>query len=448
MKKLWILILVTLAFVAPLDAQGESSLDRFEDLEERLAALEGAEANNSTSETSSTSGLPEWLERFRISGSANIGYTTAGTDSFHDESSFVVRDARLFIDAMLDQDVLLGETLIVRDIGFTLELNAVRRASFGDRRDGLLGEIYVDFTGVLDSSWLNIQAGRFQLPLGEAYLRYSRGYADRPFVSDSIGGPWYWDEGVRIHGSAPSNSWGYVASISDGENDFNGDANQDPQYTLKLYAAPFDWLHVSATALIAGDTGTTDDDESNSLWLGEMFPTAFGAASSQPNFDGGAAIPDGPNKLDGVEYYAIDVIVHLDRHQQIWLSYGVCEVDSSGSRQYDRRLAAWLAEYVVEGSLFSSRLAPFYAGVRAGGLGTYHDEEGYFIDRRLAGDLGYNLTSATAYSAVVGWHLSDRATLRAEYTVYENNVVSGVTADIRRAANDADYFTLELGIRF
>ena len=418
-----------------------SADDRIRALEERLLPLEeGQEASG---------GGASWLERFHFSGSANAGFVAAGSDSFYEEGSFLLRDARLFVDVALERDVRVGSTTIARDVGFSFELNAVRRSETGDDQiDGLIGETYIELRGLLDSDWLSLQVGRVQLPLGESYLRYSRGYGKKPFVSDTIGGPWYWDEGVRLFGGPASGRYGYVASLTDGENSFNGMNNQDVQYTLKLYATVTSWLYVSASGMWTGETGTPDDASSNSLWLGEMFPAAFGSRSNVDNYDGGIVVPDGPNQLDRIELIGADVIVRPDDHQRIWLAYGVTTIESDGSRIYDRRLIYWIAEYVVEGELFSTSLAPFYFGVRANGLGTYHDEEGYFIDQRLRGDLGYNVSATDAYSAVVGWRIGKHATLRAEYTSYQINLVSGVTADLRAAADDADYFLLELGIDF
>ncbi len=438
--------LATLAIAClpqPLGAQAETD-QRIERLEERILTLEAGSGN-----TNSTTGLPEWLEQFRISGSANIGFIDAETDSFEGERSFNVKDVRLFIDTSLGSDVQLGETLIVRDFGFSLELNAVRRSTFGpDLPSGLLGETYLEARGILDSDWLHLQAGRFQLPLGESYLRYSRGYGEKAFISNTVGGPWYWDEGVRFFGNAAAADWGYVASISDGSTSFNGNTNQEPQYTLKVYADPADWLHVSATGLLANEVGSTSSGGRSALWLGEMIPFSFGSLTSVPNFDGGSAVADGPNQLDGVSLFGADIVMRPDAFQQIWLAYGVVEIDSSGSRSFDRRVTYWIAEYVIQGERISPSFTPFYAGVRASGIGTYHDEEGYFSDVRLLGSLGYNLSSTEAYSAVVGWHLGEQVALRAEYTVYQNNVVSGVTPAIRHAANDTDYFSIELGISF
>ena len=46
------------------------------------------------------------------------------------------------------------------------------------------------FQGFLGHSALNFQVGRFQIPVGETYLRYSQGEASKPFMTHPVGGPW------------------------------------------------------------------------------------------------------------------------------------------------------------------------------------------------------------------------------------------------------------------
>ena len=101
-----------------------------------------------------------------------------------------------------------------------------------------VGDLYVDLRGIGDSDLLNAQVGRFQIPVGENYLRFGRGAADNPFLTNPVGGRGWWDEGVRVYGSGAEDRLGYVASVTDGETPFDEDADSDPQLTLKLFARP------------------------------------------------------------------------------------------------------------------------------------------------------------------------------------------------------------------
>ena len=204
---------------------------------------------------------------------------------------------------------------------------------------------------------------------------------------------------------------------------------------------------MSASGLVSGEVGSPGNPAANSLWLGEMWPRAFGSGTSVTNFQDGVAIADGPDVLDGVTLIGGDAVLDFDG-VRVWLAYGVTEIDSSGGSTYDRTLTYWIAEVLIEGEQFSPHWTPFYLGLRANGLGTYNSDEGYFTDIRLNGTLGYNVESSDAYSVVLGWRIADGVTLRTEYTIYEVDLVRGVTADLEAAAEDLDYFSIELGIDF
>jgi hypothetical protein len=163
-------------------------LDRIQDLELRIQDLE-AERNRGPGAASGG-----WAERVRLGGSANTGFYGGNTQVFDD--SFLVWDARLFVDADLGRAVQLGEQTVFRNVAFFFEWNIVRIGEL----DNDVGELYADFQGFLARDFLNFQVGRFQIPVGEAYLRYSQGYADQPFITNPVGGPWWWDEGVRFYG--------------------------------------------------------------------------------------------------------------------------------------------------------------------------------------------------------------------------------------------------------
>src|SRR5262245_595916 len=212
---------LVLASIAAHAEEPSSDADRIEALERRVGELE--QAGTEHEEAAVPGWLREWTQRVRLGGSASVGYFRRGELPAEDHA-FEVWDTRLFVDAELARDVEVAATPVVRTIGATVEWDLVR---LGDLQNQV-GELYADFQGLLGSSWMNAQVGRFQIPLGENYLRFSKGYRDNPFISNTVGGPWYWDEGVRLYGHDASGRFGYVASVSNGETDFNVDSNTDP----------------------------------------------------------------------------------------------------------------------------------------------------------------------------------------------------------------------------
>jgi hypothetical protein len=424
-------------------------LEKIERLEQRVRELEDERAQPAPSAdaASNASRASDWTRRVRLGGSVDAGFFGGEPDSLYDPDGFEIYDARLFIDATLGEDVRLGEATIFRDLGLSFEGNIVR---IGELEGDFVGEAYADFQGIAGSDWLNAQVGRFQIPVGESYLRYSRGYATRPFVSNDFG-PWWWDEGVRMYGASRSDGagrFGYVASVSDGDTPFNTETDSDKQLTLKLFYEPFQWLHVSASALRTGELGDHDSNASGAVWLGEMWARAFGAGTGVPNFQDGVVVADGPRRLHETWLVGGDAILDFEDRARLWLGAGRYAIDSNRGSFYDRTLYYWIAELVLRGAWLGEGLRPFYAGVRATGVGTYDSEDGYLLDVRRADTLGWNMETLTEYSGVLGWDITSWLRLRTEYTNQRIDLVRGVPADIRGRARDADFYAVELGGHF
>lgn len=434
-------------------AQNDTELlDIIHRLEQRVEQLETRQEDERAQPANETRSLEfqakdftnggSWADRVRISGSANTGWYGGQSYSVTSEDAFQIWDARFFVEAEIARDVKLGETPLVRDVGLMFEWDLVRLGYLQND----VGELYVDFQGLGDQDWANVQAGRFQIPVGENYLRFSQGYHDNPFITNTVGGPWYWDEGLRVYGHEGKVGW--VASVSDGETQFNFDPNPAKQFTLKLFADPTPWLHVSASGLRSGEMGSSTSPAMGALWLGESWARAFGSGTAVPSYVNGVVVAPGPNRLKESWLAGSDVILHFPGIARIWLGGGWYGIDSTGASLYDRDLFYWIAEVVLEGAAASPVLAPFYLGLRANGLGTYDSNKGYLLDVRQSESLGYNAKSLEAYSMVLGWRLTDGVTLRAEYSIRDVGVVNGVDDDIHEDSQDQDTYGVEIGVDF
>jgi hypothetical protein len=426
----------------PAPARGaEEELERLRErvlqLEERLEEMEAREVR--------ASALPRRSEHdVRLGGSANLGWANGQENSLFDDASFDVWDARFFLDAELARDARFGERPLFRDATLSFEWNLVRIG----RLTNNVGDLYVDFRELGGNRLLNAQVGRFQLPVGENYERFGRGYAKNPFISNTVGGPWWWDEGVKLFGETEGGRYGYVASLTDGEGFWNADGNSALQTTLKLFVRPAEWLRLSVSGLRAGELGGPAEEPYSALWLGETWAQYFGHDSALENFQDGVAVPDGPEELGGMTLLGGDAILHAGPFVRFWFAGGGLAIDSENGSSYDRDLRYWIAEVVLDGGLVASALEPFYLALRANGLGTYERDEGYLLDFRTEDTIGYNARSLEAYSLAAGWRLAPGVTLRAEYTRADFDLVRGVTAEIRAAADHTDFFGAELGVEF
>ena len=448
---------ITPARLEALERRNEELALQNQDLAQRLEDLERRDHDRSRSENAEQNdfgSLTEWARRIRISGSADTGYFYGGTDTPFQDTSFAVWDARMFLDADLGREIAVGDTTIARNAGFTFEWNIVRLGELqdGDQGPGPVGETYIELQGLGGSRWFNTQVGRFQIPVGENYLLYSKGYRNQPFITNTVGGPWWWDEGVRTYGSDDSGNYGYVASVSDGETDFEGDSSRDPQFTLKLYAKPTPWLYASVSALRSGRIGSDENGvpASGALWLGETWATPVGSfAPWIPVYQNGVATTGAPsNELDSTTLVGADLIFTHEKLGRLWLAYGHYSIDAAETTAFDRNLSYWIAQWTLQGDAIAPELAPFYIGLRANGLGTYDDDEGYVLDIRQAFTLGYNVSALQAYSIVLGWEMTRWTTLRAEFSHQDITLVDGTPRWIRDAARDANYFGIELGAAF
>jgi hypothetical protein len=429
----------------PARAEETVSRDYVEELERRIADLEHERDERLARDAEKRrDDLGSWTDRLRISGSANSGLYFGDDESPFADTNFQVWDARLFIDVDLGSEVSMAETAIARSLGLTFEWNLVRLGEVNND----VGELYVDFQGLFDQPWLNVQVGRFYIPFGENYLRFGKGYRDNPFITNTVGGPWWWDEGLRFYGSFADGRLGWVASVSDGETPFGEDADRDPQATLKVYAHLTPWLYVSGSVLRSGGIGSEEYPAQGAPWLGETWAHAFGDWTGIPNFHDGVPVPDGPDELDGTWMAGLDTVLTHETLGRLWLAYGWYDIDSAGASLYDRRLQYWIAEWLFEVGVLSPELRPLYLALRANGVGTYDDGEGYFLDIRQLDTFGYNVESLEAYSIALGWRLNRYVTIRTEFTHQQTSLVRGVPSDLESAAGGSDYFGLEVGAAF
>jgi hypothetical protein len=382
----------------------------------------------------------DWSDRVSLSGSVELGHYDGQEDSVQGDAGYRVFDARFFLDAELGEDIRFGERLLVRNVGLTGELGLVRLGE----EDIDVGELYVDLQGLGGSPWLNLRPGRFQAPVGEAYHRYGRDAARDPFISNPLGAPWWWDEGVMVYGGSGEGTVGYVASVSNGETPFDFDEGSGEQVTLKLWTQPLPWLYLSASGLTSGEIGAG----TGALWLGEAWAVPIGEETDVPTFFRGAEQVDATSGYTRTWLLGGDVVITPVDALRIWLAYGQYEMDAEEGRDYDRTLHYAIAEAVLRGSVFGPRFAPGYVGLRADTLGTFDGNRGFLLDWRYGETLGHNMESFFAWTAVVGWHLGRHTILRAEYALRDVELVRGVSPAIRDAADDTDVFSVELGVQF
>lgn len=451
----WLVVLLWVGLLAPPDpvraepdevARLRETIER---LEARVGELEAGEETREREKLRAAAHPPvdataSWTEDVRLGGAAKISRLSGGDDTPYDAEPFQVYDARLFVDALIADQTSLGGRTLFESASLSFEFELIRLGMSFNR----VGDLYVDFRGLGGQRALNVQAGRFQVPYGEYYLHWSQNYANEAFISNSVSLLWWWDEGIKLFGSDPTGTVGYVASLTNGEDLFQGESDPDKQWTLKLFANPTEFLHLSASVMQTGNLGSSSETGFSAIWFGEGWVRPFGNGSGVDNYVDGAITPDGGSEIDDVIAWGADAILDFPEAAKLWLAGGRIEIRDGADRLYDRDLWYWQGQLVLEGGLLSRRLAPFYLALRAAGIGTYDADEGYLLDFRHASTVGYNMQSLEAYSVALGWPLRPGLVLRAEYTLQDIDLVRGVPDSVKDDARRSDFYGVEIGVAF
>jgi hypothetical protein len=141
------------------------------------------------------------------------------------------------------------------------------------------------------------------------------------------------------------------------------------------------------------------------------------------------------------------VTLHKRGVARLWLAYGQVGIDGGGPSQYDRDLRYWITEGVFDLGVLSSVLDRFYLAGRYSEFGTFDSDEGYLIDVMYLGTrLGFNTEHVSQISAGIGFRVSDRITLKTEYSWFDFDLVRGVPDSLRDLADDKDVFRVGLSL--
>jgi hypothetical protein len=338
--------------------------------------------------------------------------------------SLEIGTLNLRFDAAIAKD-----TAVAKDISFYFEWLIYR---YGERPEDDVGDAYVQFDQLVQQEWLNMKAGRFEIPFGEEYLWFSDGVYNNPLANYSVACPYGWDEGLLLFGrfetAMPVSYWVHVTA---GDEQATDDDDSDKEYGIKLAVEPTPSLMLSASALRTGNLGNADHPAE----------AAFGWGGTHPFSVNGAT-------LDDVVAWELDAKLHLGRSVELWGAYGDVSVEDGTMPADDRDFHYTIAQALVDGSIVTPDigwLASTYAVVRYSEIGTYDSTEGYkFVGASSGWSLGPLTEDVSAWQFGVGYHISANAKVVAEYDLYDFNLTDGAAGD----AYDRDQYLIDLAIRF
>src|SRR4051812_37189964 len=198
----------------------------------------------------------------RVSGEAGIAFFNTGNEGQFPKAEFRV-----------DDPIIAVEAPVRKNVYFFVELRLLTRETNVDSFQ--LGETYVEFENVSglwgQPGWLNIRAGRVQIPFGEEYFR--RSPVTNPLISHSLSDIWGIDEGVEAYGKLGPIQ--YFLAVQNGGASRLRDFNADKSVTARISWEPARWLHVSGSAMRTGELASVADNLSE-VWFANSFFRAIG----------------------------------------------------------------------------------------------------------------------------------------------------------------------------
>ena len=427
----WTMGLMLLAFSLPATAQTEGRLN---ELEKRIERVEKSAASDANFASTSAG----WARRLHLSGNADIGYLYGQDNSFVDEGRFAVDNARLFLDIDLGGEARLADHTVMESASFYYEWDIVREASLKNK----VGSMYLRLDTLGGHEAFNLKFGRMPIPFGEEYLRFHESRPENPLISFSAPSPYNWDEGVMLFGSFMDNRVQYMFTVMDGDDDFNGNTNSEPQIAAKLVLEPRPWLHFSISGVRTGKLGNASTPAKSALEWGGTHAVAIPKVSGMVDtYQNGVPIGAGDTApLDSLNAWEVDLILNKPGVGRLWFAGGQGFIESGSNSSFDRDFAWWIAEAVLELGAIIDALDRVYLALRYSGIGTLNSDKGYnFEAMNNGGAFGFNTKRVDVISAGIGVRLLENLIFKAEYSHYDFDLVRGASAVLAGVKNDRDY---------
>ena len=326
-----------------------------------------------------------WFQNFTISGFAAAGFLATGNDGERENGGFLVKEATLWIEA----DVW-------EDISFFAEIQT-NRLGKDDSLFVRTGEVHAHFRNVL-KRWgddlLGIKIGRIDIPFGEEYLWQDS--SDNPLITQSAPYPYGFDEGILLYGNLHGLGW--LFSVTDGTDDRSLEDNTDKAVNVKVYGRPWSPLYLSASFMRNGRAVKSAFE--------------FGGSHFQPiGASHVSSVGDSASTKVEAYLYQLDAKYHFGDKAYVAFSFGQALVDDRDST-FDRDLLWFVVEVLYH---FHPKV---YGVARYSEIGTYKTSEGYHFDGKITAGgnaaFGYDARRLQRLSLGAGWRPNPRVLLKGE----------------------------------
>lgn len=317
-----------------------------------------------------------WWRNLNISGFAASGYYDTGSAGTRDNGGFEIKEATLFVEAEVWEDV-----------GFFAELQT-NRLGKDDEKFVRTGEVYAHFRDIplTESLTFGMKIGRFDIPFGDEYLWQDA--IDNPLITNSAAYPYGWDEGVLIYGDVRGVGW--IAAVTDGTDSRSKEENSDKAINLKVYGNPLPALDLSLSLMTTGDVSKSAIE-----FGGSHFRPVGAAHQSSLGASAGADVDARLMELSAKYNFVWPTVTgHLA------LSFGAAATGDDDPI-FDRDFR-WFS---IEPSVHLNKI--WHTTLRYSEIGTYDSGEGYHFDgKTFAGGntaFGYDARRFQRLALGLGW---------------------------------------------
>ncbi len=333
-----------------------------------------------------------WWKNIEFWGFGAVGAYQTGSDGTHSNFGFNIKEATLFMQATVWQDV---------DMFIELQTNRLGEDSSKYIRTA---EVYIHGRNIkIGDSRVGVKLGRIDIPFGEEYLWLDA--IDNPLITNSASYPYGWDEGVLVYGDSTilgyEDSINWVFSITDGTDKRSDEDHSDKAFNLKFYG-DFNEDHYLSLSLMRNGKAQKSAFE-------------FGGSHFEPI---GKGDDDALTKSNASFINATLAEIntkhqfHLDDFSgYLALTYGRAEQEDNIS-QHSRNIEWLTIEPYIQLS------ANWYSLLRYSEIGTYDNHKGFHFDGKIfAGgnsDYGYDVKRFQRLGFGIGWQPNPRVRTKFE----------------------------------
>ena len=331
------------------ELKSNASADDKKENEERSSYVDLDTHENQSIESSDDDHILSrpWWRNFDIHGFGAVGYYDTGSAGTREHGSFEIKEASLFVEAA-----------VWEDISFFIELQT-NRLGKDDDLFTRTGEVYAHLQDIpiSESTSLGLKLGRIDIPFGEEYLWQDA--IDNPLITFSAAYPYGWDEGLLLYSDYHGLNW--IFAVTDGTDERSSDENSDKAFNLKFFGNPWEPLYLSLSLMSNGD-GTKSAFE-------------FGGSHFQPvGASGSSAL--GNSSSTEVDSHLFELASKYDFNLSnnskgyVAVTLGAAEQEDDDST-FDRSIRWFSIEPYLK---FANN---WYTVLRYSEIGTYDDDEGY-----------------------------------------------------------------------